>query len=569
MAVVTSKNRSTTTTTTAPRTGSKVVTSARLPQATVAPAASPVATPAVVLTPPDVTHVIPGDGTVTTGKIADRAVTDSKVSTDGTLGDYLSASARATAGTPISIWLIGDSNGVGSNGVTTGYVGGWRNGIEQALACKRSDFDFVGSTVTAREGADCGLTWHDCYAGEKVEDATTNLTTRLAGCASTPQIVVECLGTNNLVAGDTAAQLLVKQQAYEAALFAALPNAHLFVTAPPPLIDGSTTHASLTALQATQADYNALLSAHCAADPRLTYVSLSSMAKGEFQLDGVHENRQGQISHGELVATPIDLRMGPAFRMGPPTPRQFRQRHVQYSLLMGANSDGVNCVSGNGYAGGANSMMIALDLYPTALDAALRTIICYGNYSDMGVAGAWMLSQNNGALSVYWNNASGTLGGSGHAMYRGLVVNKWHRLVLVAHLNGGASSLGLYINRRLAGVIGGLPAWNFPAAAINLGKEGVTFSNGQKGYYSRLRAYRGSSIPRPGSKAAQIAVDSDYYDDGPLVSGACIACHDFDGVLTDTVYGGTSFTIVGGTTFAGPYPSGTPLRPWEFAADYL
>lgn len=180
-----------------------------------------------------------------------------------------------------------------------------------------------------------------------------------------------------------------------------------------------------------------------------------------------------------------------------------------------------------------------------------------------------MLSQNNGAISIYWNNPSGSLGGSSYAMTRGLVVNKWHRLVICAHLNGASSSIGLYINARLAGVIGGLPAWNFPAAALNLGKEGVTFANGQKGYYSRLRAFRGSSVPRPGSKAAQIAVESDYYDDGALVPGAGIAWHDLDGSLADMVYGGTSFTYTGSGLLTGPYPSGTPIRPWEFAADYL
>lgn len=484
------------------------------------------------------------------------------------LATYLSARSRAAAGTVVPIWLIGDSNGAGSNGGTAGFVGGWRHGIERALLRTRMDFDFVGSTATLRELSDSGLCWHDCYAGEKIEDATAALTTRLAGCASVPAIVVHSLGTNNIVAGDSAATMLAKFQAWATALFAALPTAHAFVLPPIPLVDGTTTHATLAAWQAVRAAYIALLAAYVASDPRMTLLTSPDLVGGDLMTDGVHLTRSGQMAVGEVVADAIDRYLGPPFRQGPRLIRAFRQHKPKNSIYCATETtDGMSAASPNGYAAGAASFAFALDLYPTAIAAALRTIATFSTYGAKG-SGFWLLTQTNGALAWYWDDPSVAVGGGSMALTRSLLVNKWHRIVCLAQLNGAASSAGVYVNGKLAGILSGLPAWNMATGAFTLGKEGAVFGVGVTGYYGRVRAFKGASLPRPGSMAALRAVLSDYYDDGPIVPGTCCAYHDLDGSLNDSVYGGRGLSLVGSAANAAPYPGGSPLRPWDFAADY-
>lgn len=59
----------------------------------------------------------------------------------------------------------------------------------------------------------------------------------------------------------------------------------------------------------------------------------------------------------------------------------------------------------------------------------------------------------------------------------------------------------------------------------------------------------------------------DYWDDGPIIAGACTSLHDLDGALTDAVYGQNAM-VLSGAALTGPYPAGTPIRPWEQEADY-
>ncbi|MGL4808164.1 MAG: hypothetical protein ACRC4O_05425, partial [Giesbergeria sp.] len=149
--------------------------------------------------------------------------------------------------------------------------------------------------------------------------------------------------------------------------------------------------------------------------------------------------------------------------------------------------------------------------------------------------------------------------------------NKWHRIVAIIHRGNGTAnsgSAGLYVNGRLVGQIYGLPGtWAASGYTLYLGNSPDYVSC--PGYYSSLRVWGGTGVPRPGSMAALRAVEANYFLDEPIAPGYGTSAREFDGALTDQVSGNAASTLVGGATaLAAAYPGGTPLRPWENSFDY-
>ena len=471
-----------------------------------------------------------------------------------------------------SLWLVGDSLGVGS-GVP--FIGGWRTGIEASLRRFRSDFDFVGDRMTlASSSAGTGLAWHSCVSGETISAAGALVAQQLSGCLATPDAVVATLGTNDIVAGQTLAQMKVSWAAYESALFSALPNAQLFAVAPPVFVAGSSVGGNLSAWNSTRTSYVAWLSARSLADPRLVFVdpcASPGMSPGEFQSDGVHFNRLGNASFGGAIADALDTWLGPVRKGALPVPRMFRQRNVAGSVLVDAAGD-VRTVTGAGCdIPAVGGFAVAIDLYPTALGAGPLAVLAIGPRNANPAM--WLcIRQLASALDLGGYSGAGTwvTAAFSSAEDRCLVVNKWHRIVAIIHRGTGSlqGSAGLYVNGRLVGTIYGLAnTWPASAQTLYLGNSPDYVSC--PGYYSSLRVWSGPLVPRPGSMAALRAVEANFFNDEPVVPGATTSVREFDGDLLDAVSGAAASTLVGGSTaLASAHPQGTPLRPWEIGADY-
>lgn len=134
-------------------------------------------------------------------------------------------------------------------------------------------------------------------------------------------------------------------------------------------------------------------------------------------------------------------------------------------------------------------------------------------------------------------------------------------MVLVAHAPSG--TVGLYVNAQLVGLMQGLSSWSMSSQTMRFGK--VPEFNGTPGFVSRVKCYKGTSVPRPGTMGCLLAVEDSLYEDAALVPGACSASFMLDSSLADNINGNPSFSLVGVAAAAGAYPGGaTPKRPWEW-----
>ncbi|MGL4809382.1 MAG: SGNH/GDSL hydrolase family protein, partial [Giesbergeria sp.] len=353
--------------------------------------------------------------------------------------------AKWHARTIASFWLVGDSLGVGSGAA---YVGGWRTATEAWLRRFRADFDFVGDRmVLATTSAATGLAWHSCVSGETIGNATSALATRLAQCTTTtPDAVVAALGTNDIVGGSSAATMQTAWQTYEAAVFAALPNATIFVVAPPIFVAGTSVGGNLATWNAVRTTYVAWLAARCAADTRLVYIDPSTspgLVAADFQDDGVHYNRTGNAAVGAAIGAAIDAWLGPVKAGALPIPRLFRQRQFAGSVLVDAAGD-VRTATGAGCdIPTTGHYAVAIDLYPTALAAGPLAVLAIGPRSAN--PNMWLcIRQLANALDLGGYSGSGTwvTSGTASAEDRCLVLNKWHRIVAIIHRGNGTANSG-------------------------------------------------------------------------------------------------------------------------------
>lgn len=470
----------------------------------------------------------------------------------------IAAGPVAALGQIRSVLLAGDSNCRGSNGLDTGYVGGWRTGAYHYLRSWRSDFDFVGSAISVPEQLGSLALWRCAgAAGWKIEDMTAAVPAEIA-VTGAPGFILDNFGTNNIAGGDSLATMQTKRLALDAAWAAAAPNSRVVRLSLIPFVPGSTTGANQAAWDAQRVAYNAWMAATYGTSGYLD--ATSQLSQSEIQPDGVHLNRSGEASMGYAIANTLDARLGPRF--GFPLPRFFRQRKPLYSISCPAAADGLTLATPNRFAPGADSYAFAVDYYPTTLDAAaLHTVAALGPYGALG-SGFFLLGQQGQALRLYWDNPAGTIFGQPDEI--ALVLNKWHRCVFIA--DATTLSVGLYVNAQLVGLVQGVAPWAFAAARTAYLNQGPNFS-GARGYYDRVRCYRGAGVPKPGSMAAQLAVEADYYLDEPIGTQAVGGYYDLNGILSG-LNGDPSWVAVAGAAFAAPYPTGTPIRPWELGAAY-
>lgn len=459
---------------------------------------------------------------------------------------------------PVRIQFVGDSNMAGSNGTETGLVGGLRHVAYLSLRQWRSDFDFIGSQVDSSEATTTFPLWfHEGHPGLRIDQIAAGYAGYVVAPTGVPDLIVDILGTNDIAQGHTAAQMMVDRAALDAAYLAANPNVKIIAMAPPPFVAGTTVAGNLAAWNAVRATYIALLQAYCLA--RSSYMRYSAITSGlageSFQNDGVHINIGGEAVVGQEVAAMLNAEVLPPVS-GATLPRAFRQRKPWASQQMTAAASQLKTTAHPGFNPGSGSLAVAVDYYPTLLDAGgLHTVGQFGAY---GVSNFWAIYQQDRALRIYYNNPAGTIfGGVSEAC---LLINTWHRIVMIAHADSG--TVGLYLNGRLLDLKTGQAAWAMTLQDTQF-NNGATFS-GTTGFYSRIDAFKGALVPRPGSMAAILAVESDYYDGQSLVEGAGSATFNLNASLADEISGGPILVASGGAATSPAYPSGTPARPWEY-----
>ena len=473
-------------------------------------------------------------------------------------GRWVLTPQQELANAPIrTIQIVGDSNWAGSNGADTGMVAVARQAFYQQLRAWRDDFDFIGTDASPPEGvASFGLWHNEAHPGFSMATMTTNYPGYVA-ITGAPEIIVDMIGAGDLINdGLNAAQMFQRRLALDAAYAAANPNAIVVPMGIAPFVPGTTTGGNLAAWTATRAQYNALLQAYAATKANYHYSNITdSLGEGDFLVDGVHLNQYGQSKMGQGIAQLLDILLGA--RRGNPLPNIFLQRKpwASESLPVAATST-LTATAHAGFNPGAGSFALAFDYYPTLLDAGgLHTVAQFGTY---GANNFWALYQQGSALRVYFNDPAGTVFNQPQQV--SLVLNTWHRIVMIAYANGANSSVGLYVNGKLVGLATGQPLWNMTLQNTVWGNLGVT---GCPAYVSRIAAYKGASVPEAGHMAALQAVEEDYYKGRDLVPGAGSAIYPLNTGLNDDISGNPALVAAGGAIAEAAWPTG-PARPWEY-----
>ena len=485
------------------------------------------------------------------------------------------ASSMHPIAVPPKIMFLGDSNTFGNDGVHTGMVGGYATYAVQYLRTLRSDFDVIGSLVALAENAALSsLPYNEGHSGATIASTAA----AYAGyCASPgvgpPDIVVLMIGTNDLQAGRTLAQMQADTLTLYNAILAVNPLTSILWMGPPPLVDGTLTHANLAAWNAQLAAYNTWLQfTFIPANRNALYnVSSRSVGNGDFQVDGVHLNQGGQGTVGVSIARDLNQNMGPP--RSDVMPSVFNTRKPSYSVFVNGEgtADDIALVAHPGFNPGAGSFTLAFDYCPTTMfNSGGLSVVRYGangvnNYYQIFVAS----NPNAGgglSWSVYWMQAGNVIPPASFAGSPGAFLNQWHRLVIMA--DAATLTVGFYVNGKLAGLAHGLPAWTSAQENLRFGDSVVT--NGAPGYYSRV--YAAQAVPgRPGSMAALLAAEEDYYLGRSLVPGQGTAFYSLDNTLADDVYApgepNPVMVLQGAAAFVPGYPVGSPARPWEIHAE--
>lgn len=467
-------------------------------------------------------------------------------------------SSRSLDASPVTIQFVGDS-------ITSGVNGAWRSPCFATLRQWRDDFDFVGTQLDGILAIDYfGLPYSDAIAGQTLDGAAAAYTGQVAALAAPPDVIVDMLGTNDIAGqGQTAAQMMTDRETLEAAYAANSPNAVVIALGTPPFVAGSTTGGNLAAWNATRAQYNALLQAYCATHADHHFISTNGLGLGDFLSDGVHLNNAGEAQLGRIVAEYLDRHLlNPLSRGQRLTWSTFRQSSVMPSITSPAA--GYATVTTAAQNPASESYAFALDYYPTELPTGFHSVVSYDVYN--GATGWFGLYQNADALAVYWNNPAPTIANTANsANRRCLRANRWHRVLLIAHRNGADSRVGLYVDGRLVGIAIGLPAWTMSQHALRI-NNGPDFG-GIACYFGRFSTWKGAGIPVPGSSAALLAAERDYWLGESLFPGYCTSSYPLGTTLNDEISGGPAMTLVAGAASSPAWPSGTPLRPWEYGPD--
>lgn len=459
-----------------------------------------------------------------------------------------------------TIHFIGDSNTAGANVVNTGFVGGYRHPCYLALRQWRDNFDFIGTLCDALEGIGTfPLPFADGLSGRKIQDETAAFPAQVASVGA-GDVIVSMLGTNNITNGDSAASMLALFKALVSEYRSVSPRSRIVVLGVLPFVAGTSVGGNLAAWNAVRVAFNASQQDWCG-QLGVDYLSTDSLGDGDYQSDGIHLNAMGEAKLGNLVADHLNTVL--ADPSGYTLPRIQKQMKVWQSI---------NCPSGGkasvavslGCNPEAGSIAYLVDYYPTLLDgAAFHSILTYNN--NGGANGYFGLYQKGNALGLYWNG-SNILETAATANSKCLTFGRWHRIAVVAFMNGAAGVIGLYVNAQLVGITTAVPAWTMLQHTFSVG-TGPDFAGGPA-FFSRVSAWKQSkgtmpAVPMPGSMACLRAVENDYYLQGALLDGSCSASFPLDADLADEL-GGNPLILAGGAAAAAAWPGGTPLRPWEY-----
>jgi lysophospholipase L1-like esterase len=468
------------------------------------------------------------------------------------------------------IMFLGDSTTSGSNGLYTGLVGGYPARTIQTLLGLRSDFEVIGSQIElAENAAGCNVPYSEGHTGFTI----AQLTAGYAGfCASpgvgVPDLVIFMAGTNDMVAGRTLVQMEADYAAARTEILTVGPATRIIWMPPMQFQDGTTTHATLAALQALQASVVAFLAAW-APEQKNSYYNASSQLAGSGQtlVDGVHPNLSGEAIIGDGLAAQLDIWLGPRRRL--PIPRVFLTRQTWASEeCITDTTDGLTCTAHPGFNPGAGSFTLVGTYAMGAVPAAgTYAIFSYGTYAVNNYYGLLLVSDGTTAhLRLYWDNTTVTIGGAtaSFAESPGLLANSRNRIMIQADASTG--TVGLYVNGQLAGLAQGIGPWTNTQQTFYVALD-ATFGSGAVGFYQEVQAYK--AVPaRPGSVAALQAALGDYYQRTAPIAGEGSAYFTLDGTLADDVYApgdpNPNMVAHGGMAAVGAYPAGTPLMPWNW-----
>ena len=489
--------------------------------------------------------------------------------------------ANVTSCPPVpKVMFLGDSNTLGTDVSHQGMTGGYATSAVQYLRTLRSDFDVIGSVIaTPEQAALSSLPYNEGHSGATLASTAA----AYAGyCATTgvgnPDLVVLMLGTADIEAGRTLVQMQADALTLYTDILAVNPSTIVVWMPPPVFVAGTVVAGSLAAWNALQALFATWLQGTFI--PSLAnaiYCGASRLVgQGDIQTDGIHLGQGGQGAVGTGVARQLHGLMGAPNK--DVLPRVFNTRQPWYSIFSGGNglADDIALVAHPGFNPGAGSLTLAFDYCPTTmLNSGALSVAVYGanganNYYEIFVSSNPAVA---GGLdfSVYWMTAGATILAGTNTTFGGspgAVIGAWHRIVLMA--DAATGTIGLYINGQLAGLAQGHAAWTSTQQTFRLGGDNG-FANGAPGHFGRL--YAATAIPgRPGSMAALLAVEEDYYLGRSLVPGQGTASYSMDNVLTDDVYApgapNPSLILQGAAAFVAGYPSGTPARPWEYQATH-
>lgn len=464
-----------------------------------------------------------------------------------------------------TIQILGDSNWTGSNGADTGMVAVGQSALYEQLRAYRDDFDFVGTFAAIPEQvATLGLQRTQALAGAGLVSAAAAYAGYIAVMGRTNYVLMMLGAAELITGGKTAAAMFADFQALDTVIQNANVETTIVVMGIAPFVAGTTVGGNLAAWTATRAQFNAMVKNYCLQNRRNhIYLDITDqLGPGDFQVDGVHLNQLGQARMGQAVALKLDYYFGRR-RGNQLSNNVFLQRKpwASESLPVAATST-LTAVAHNGFCPESGGFAVAFDFYPTTLDAGgLHSLIQYGAYG--APLDFWSIFQQGKALRIYWNDPAGTIvAPSAQASEVALILNTWHRIVLIAANN----SVGLYVNGKMVGFAINLAAWNI-ALGLNtvLGNRDVT---GCPGYYARVHAYKdngpgGGIIPKPGSMQALQAVEQDYYKGRDLFPGLGSAVYNINSGLNSDISGQAALVAAGGAVAIAAYPTG-PAKPWEY-----
>jgi hypothetical protein len=526
--------------------------------------------------------------------------------------------------TSVTIMPMGDSTTITSDVDTAQQAGSWRPAFEARLSGSRSNWEFVGTQYTQTSGAG-GLHnfAHEGHGGFTISQINTAFPYYVGGDAGAgivgvgcPSIIVLEIGTNDVVQGQSAAQMEANYTTLAGTIFGTCPNVRVVICGPMPFSAGSTPGANLAAWNTTIGTVAAwiqtvFIPTQTALGQTWIYFDLSWMGIGEHQSDGVHPYVSGLSEWGLRLA---DLFSADPRLFGPQIgqnvrPRLFRTRYPTGALDFGTPTLNNVTVTDPGMSPGSGSFACAVDWLPKTLTSGAATSTVILSYGTAQTTSWYALTQIGTQLSFWWGSSSGSgpligppsLGDGGAfsgwdggfggypgtgllAQGNTLIAATWQRTVFAC--DSSALVCALYNNGDLLGAVS-VPAWSM-ATNGTATLQVPQLSNAAPSFMGRLHCWQtpgqfaaaypnNAAVAVPGTMAFAALVNRDYQFGAPLSPGNYSARYDLN-VSPPTAAGqslwdasaaqwndGGGANLIVGSAFGQLNGPGfiTAPRPWE------